>query len=162
MLSEELLAELQEYIDRHKLNVCLFESIHVSIGEGASRYDIENFVNSNLKASFNQLLFKFIDKKAVSDIEVYKKACIDRRHFSKIRSNKDYHPSKKTVITLALALELDIEDTDKLLNSAGFTLSQSDTFDLVIQFCLEKEIYNIYDVNLALDYFSLEPLTGQV
>jgi hypothetical protein len=65
-----------------------------------------------------------------------------------------------TVIALAMALELNKKETDKLLSSAGFTLSESETFDLVIQFCLEKKIYDIHDVNHALDYFSLKPLVG--
>jgi len=105
-------------------------------------------------------LFSFIDKKGVSDPDIYKKAGIDRRHFSKIRSNPDYRPGKNTVIALALALELNKKETDKLLSSAGYSLSDSDTFDLVIQFCVEKKIYDIHDVNQALDYFSLKPLIG--
>ncbi len=112
------------------------------------------------KLTFNQVLFEYIDKKNTSDIDIYKRAGIDRRHFSKIRSNLDYRPSKNTVIALALALQLDQNKAHRLLRSAGYSLSDSDTFDLVIQFCLEKKIYDIHDVNLALDYFSLKPLAG--
>ena len=105
-------------------------------------------------------MFSLIDKKGASDPDIYKKAGIDRRHFSKIRSNPDYRPVKNTVIALALALELNKKETDKFLSSAGYSLSDSDTFDLVIQFCVEKKIYDIHDVNQALDYFSLKPLIG--
>ncbi len=104
----------------------------------------------------------YIDIKATSDADIYKKAGIDRRHFQKIRSNSDYRPGRNTVIALAMALELDKKETDKLLGSAGYSLSESETFDLVIQFCLEKKIYNMDDVNQALDYFSLKPLFGVV
>jgi hypothetical protein len=109
---------------------------------------------------FSQVLFSFIDKKGFIDSDIYKRAGIDRRHFLKIRSNQDYHPGKNTAIALALALELDTNETDKLLSAAGYSLSDCDTFDLVIQFCLEKGIYDIYNVNQALDYFSLKPLIG--
>lgn len=107
-----------------------------------------------------QVLFSFIDKKGESESEVYKRAGIDRRHFSKIRSDPDYCIGKNSAIALALALELDKKQTDELLSAAGYTLSDSDIFDLVIQFCIERKIYNIYDVNQALDYFSLKPLIG--
>jgi hypothetical protein len=122
--------------------------------------ELENFVKNKRKPTFNQLLFSFIDKKGASDPDIYKKAGIDRRHFSKIRSNPDYRPGKNTVIALALALELNQKETDKLLSSAGYSLSDSDIFDLVIQFCIEQKIYDIHDVNQALDYFSLKPLIG--
>lgn len=105
-------------------------------------------------------MFNFIDKKGAIDTDVYKKAGIDRRHFSKIRSYPDYRIGKHAAIALALALELNEKETDKLLSAAGYSLSKNDTFDLVIQFCLEKKIYDIYIVNQALDYFSQRPLAG--
>ena len=78
--------------------------------------------------------------------------------FQKYVRHPEYKPGKNTVIALALALELTKKETDKLLSSAGYSLSDSDTFDLVIQFCLEKKIYDFYQINQALDYFSLNPL----
>ena len=118
-----------------------------------------SFINSNKKPSFNKLLFKYIDKSGVLDSQVYKLAGIDRRHFSKIRSNPDYHPSKNTAIALAFALKLNQKEADKLLGAAGYILSDSETFDLVITFLFERKIYDLNDVNLALDYFSLKPLS---
>ena len=73
--------------------------------------------------------------------------------FSKIRSNPDYRPSKNTTIALALALQLDTDDTEELLSAAGYSLSDSNVFDLVIQYCLEHHIHDIYSVNVALDHF---------
>jgi hypothetical protein len=166
LLDQKLLEELREYIDRH-LNILmapnLFEaSYHIEdmISEDRKENELENFIKNNRKPTLQQVLFKFIDKKEVSDADVYKKAGLDRKHFSKIRSNPDYKPRKNTIIALALALELNKKETDKLLSSAGYSLSDSDTSDLVILFCLEKKIYDIDYVNQALDYFSLKPLSG--
>lgn len=155
MLTKELLSELEKFIDSQAKMVL---EVHSAICFDGQHSELEGFVKSKRKLTFNQVLFSYIDKKSASDPYVYKKAGIDRRHFSKIRSNPEYRPSKNTVIALALALHLDRINTNKLLRSAGYSLSDSDTFDLVIQFCLEKRIYEIYDVNMALDYFSLKPL----
>ncbi|MDQ0973315.1 hypothetical protein QFZ31_003193 [Neobacillus niacini] len=162
MFNQELLEELQHYIDTHLQPVFhemkLYSSEERLISEEIQNVDIEKFIKIKRQPAFNQTLFRFIDQKAVSDADVYKRAGMDRRHFSKIRTNPEYKPGKNTVIALALALELTKKETDKLLSSAGYSLSDSDTFDLVIQFCLEKKIYDFYDVNQALDYFSLNPL----
>jgi hypothetical protein len=157
-LNRELLLELQEYVETH-LNVLVY-SIMESVDFKSEEMEIEAFIQQKRQEPFNQLLFKFIDKKGVSDSTVYKKACLDRKLFSKIRSNPQYRAGKNTVVALALALELNKKETDKLLSSAGFSLSDSETFDLVIQFCIEKKIYDIHEVNGALDYFSLKPLSG--
>lgn len=120
--------------------------------------ELDDFIKNNHKPTLTQLLFTYIDQKGVSDPEIYKKAGMDRKHFSKLRSNPNYQPKKNTVIALALALELNSEETDDFLDSAGYSLSQSDTSDLVIQFCIEKKIFKIEEVNQALYYFSLKPL----
>jgi hypothetical protein len=160
MFDKELLLELQAYIEKHlKLQILqTFESLSFQKSEELQNIEIEDFIKVKRQPTFNQTLFRYIDKKGASDSDIYKRAGIDRRHFSKIRSNPEYKPGKNTVIALALALELTKKETDKLLGSAGYSLSDSDTFDLVIQFCLEKKIYNFYDINQALDYFSLNPL----
>ena len=106
------------------------------------------------KPSFCDSLFGIIDERGIKDSAVYKKADIDRRLFSKIRSDSDYHPAKNTAIRLCLALELDIIETEKLLESAGYCLSLSSTTDLVIRYCIEHKIFNIISVNEAIDYFS--------
>ncbi len=128
--------------------------------ESEAYVEIDDFIETNRQPAFNQVLFGYIKTKEASDTEIYKQAGIDRKHFSKIR-NTDYHPSKKTVIALAFALTLSEKEADNFLEVAGYALSESDTFDLVIQFCLKKKIYNIHDVNVALDYFSLKPLVGE-
>ena len=165
MLSKKLLFELNEYIEYHLnklvIDCCNSEKcIKKSICQEIQSFDLEEYIKNNRKQSFTQILFEFIDKKGVADSEIYKKAGIDRRHFSKIRSNPDYRIGKNTAIALAMVLELNKNDTDKLLSSAGYYLSDNNTFDLIVQFCINKKIYDISNVNQALDYFSLKPLTG--
>jgi hypothetical protein len=167
MLDKKLFIKLQEYVDEHLgrfvFDVCEAPKyMEQSIYEEIQNSELEAFIKNNRKPTFNQALFSFIDKNGTSDSDIYKRAGIDRRHFSKIRSNPNYRPGKNTAIALALALELNKKETDKLLSSAGYSLSNSDTFDLVIQFCVEKKIYDINNVNEALDYFSLKTLIGVI
>lgn len=117
----------------------------------------EQYLEQNKEVYFTERLFSFIDRTGQKDSDVYKKALIDRRLFSKIRSNKKYIPAKKTVIALCLALELDRAEADSLLSAAGYSLSRADDFDLVIAFCIEKKIYNFFDINQALAHFGFEP-----
>ncbi|WP_172797546.1 hypothetical protein [Bacillus sp. FJAT-27445] len=167
MLDQKFYMELQKYVNDH-LEVLILEesqSFHENfkrdvILESISPIEIKEFIEGKRKPVLREVLFNFIDRKGVPDSDIYKKAQIDRRHFSKIRSNPDYRPGKNTVIALALALELDKKETGKLLSSAGYSLSDSDTSDLVIQFCIDKRIYDIHQVNEALEYFSLKPLGG--
>lgn len=158
MLSEKLLAELQEYVESHLVNVRFF--FVTEFMSSPNTQELEEFINKNRQPTFSQVLFRLIDEKGAKDSEIYKKAGIDRRHFSKIRSNHDYRPGRNTVITLAFALELSQNETARLLSSAGYSLSDSDTSDLIIQFFLKKKIFDIDDVNQALVFFSLKPLMG--
>ena len=99
------------------------------------------------------MLFKLIDDRNLKDSDVYNKVHIDRRLFSKIRSDKTYHPSKETVILLSLALELSEKELDELLNSASYSLPKNNNYDLIIRFCFINKIYKIKDVNdLLNDY----------
>jgi hypothetical protein len=111
-------------------------------------------------SSFKTHLFKLIDERNMSDASVYKKANIDRRVFSKIRTKPHYLPSKKTIIALALALELDLEQTRQLLQRAGYYLTKALEFDLIIIFFIEHKIYNILEINIVLDEYNHE-LLGQ-
>lgn len=172
MLSNELLTELQAFIEMNlpRIESIICESAPICFDQEYSQSraakstlhndELENFIRNSRKPSFNQILFGFIDRKGVSDTDIYKKAGIDRGHFSKIRSNPNYRIGKSTVIALVFALKLEREEADTLLNAAGFSLSENDMADLVIQFCLQKKLYDIQEVNQALDYFSLQPLFG--
>lgn len=116
--------------------------------------DLSDIAKILKKPSFADNLFKIIDEKGLKDSKVYKRADIDRRLFSKIRSNRTYHPSKETAIKLCLALELNIAEAERLLETAGYCLSKSSTSDLVIRYCIEHNEFNLINVNEALDYFS--------
>lgn len=122
---------------------------------------IKEFIKKNKIKGFRDLLFKFIDDLNQKDAEIYKRALLDRRLFSKIRSNEDYHPNKKTVISLLLALELELERGLALLKSAGYSLSESSVFDLVIVYCVAHKIYDLDKVNEILEELKL-PLLGSL
>lgn len=163
MLEKELLIQLKDYVEsRLQMQVLQNLQIDECLSEAKLSMDIEDFIKTNRRPPFNSILLEIIDKKGARDSDIYKKAGIDRRHFSKIRTNPNYRVSKSTAIALVFALELHIDEAEDFLNAAGYSLSDSETFDLVIQFCLEKEIYNIHEVNQALNYFSLKPLFGVV
>ena len=119
-----------------------------------SESSINNFINENKEEdTFQTKLFKLIDERNLKDSDVYNKVDIDRRLFSKIRSNKDYHPSKETIILLGLSLELNEKELVDLLESASYSLPMNTTFDLIIRFCFKEGIYDINKVNEFLyDY----------
>ncbi len=100
--------------------------------------------------TFQERLFHLIDEREMTDSDVYNKANLDRKHFSKIRCNPKYQPTKKTVLSLAIALQLNMDETRDLLARAGLSLSPSDKADLIISWFIQKRIYSIHDINLAL------------
>ena len=116
-------------------------------------------VVKNLTETWSESLLRLIDEKGYTDVEVYKRANVDRKHFSKIRSDKDYLPKKKTALAFALALRLNIDEAKDFLGRAGFAFSPSSKTDVIVQYFIENEVYNIMTINLAL-YEHDEPLLG--
>lgn len=158
MLDQKIIKELEAYINDHFIFELQESKYYTDMKSESLHIELDNFIKKNQKPTLQEVLFRFIDQKGVNDSEVYKNAGIDRKHFSKIRSKSEYRPKKSTVIALGLGLKLDEDELEQLLDSAGYSLSDSETTDLVIKFCLDKKIYDVIQVNEYLDYFSQKTL----
>ena len=110
--------------------------------------------------SFAESLLRIIDEKGLKDPDVYKKANIDRKLFSKIKNNKEYHPSKADCLSFAIALELDLEETKALIGKAGHALTYSSKFDIIIEYFITKKIYDFFKINEVLFSYGLPELCG--
>lgn len=117
-------------------------------------------VMAELGETFQERLLRLIDERGMTDVEVYKKANLDRKLFSKIRCNANYRPKKMTALALALALELNLDETKDLLSRAELALSPSSKFDLIIEYFIEREVYDVYTINLAL-FQHEQPILGE-
>jgi hypothetical protein len=159
-VSNELIEELMEFIKGNYELATRFtpenggnelEKRQFSMNFEELVMDLTDFVRSKRnRITFLNLLEKYKEQKNMSDSEIYSQAWIDRRHFFKITNERLYHPTKKTVIAIGIALKLNMQEMDEFLASCGFRLSYQSISDLVIMFCIEREIYNIFDINALL------------
>jgi hypothetical protein len=125
-----------------------------NIATGSARNKTLDEYMRNMDKPFAYKLFDLIDASGMTDVECYKKANIDKKTFSKIKCNpKTYKPSKQTAVAFAIALRLDLDQTQDLLASAGLTLSRSFTFDKIIRYFIQNGVYDIFEINEALFEF---------
>ena len=111
-----------------------------------------------VRQTFPQYLLQFIAERGLDEVEVYKRANLDRRIFSKLRNGANYMPSKRTVLLIALAMELPLDEVEDLLYRAGYSLSEYSRKDVIIQFFFEERIYDLFLLNETLDHYGYKPL----
>ena len=168
MINEELLRQLEDYIGIHYLDV---EELEKSGTKLSYSNEYEDDISTSEKIirklkdilgmagnHFSDYLWKLIDEKNMTDVEVYKKAHLDRRIFSKIRNEKTYMPSKRTILAIAIALELDYEETLSLLHRAGYHLCIDIKADVIIKYFIENKIYDLFLINEVLDHYGFKTL----
>ena len=142
-----------EFLDNDEEKIPYSETIVPARQESDKTYIALDKVLGNKQESFSKMLLRIIDEKGFRDTDVYKWANIDRRLFSKIRADKGYVPSKKTAISFCLALQLELDEAKKLLERAGYALSMSSRFDLIIMYLIENKEYNIQFANIVLENY---------
>ena len=147
-LTKKLEKYLKENLEIEKTSLYRRAKFGSALCEAAlEETSISNYINNNKEDTFQKKLFELIDNRDLKDSDVYNKVNIDRRLFSKIRSNEEYHPSKETVILLGIGLELEEYEMEELLESASYSLPKNTTYDLIIRFCFKEHIYDINTIN---------------
>lgn len=180
-ISERLFSSIEQFIDENYVDEQMQHSLQRRLGykealrsesmsmpvpsaapqslQAPRKRSLEDVVNQ-LEESFSSRLLRLIDERGLTDVQVYKKANLDRKLFSKIRSAKGYNPGKRTALALAIALELNWDETIDLLAKAGWAMSRSNKFDVILEYFIAEGVYDIHEINEALFAFDQELLGG--
>ena len=152
-------SNLEEEQEKEKTGERYYEPSIFYSGPVSEEKQEQDRLKAILERSFSVALMQLIEAKGKDHVEVYKRANIDRKLFSKIRTQHEYIPSKKTIIALALALELTLAETEALLKRAGFTLSRSILFDVIIEYFITEGNYDLLEINSVLFAYK-QPILG--
>ena len=135
-----------------------YEEADFCAAPSAPMMSLEDALES-IDESFSEMVLRKIDEKGIKDSVCYRRANIDRKLFSKIRSDREYRPGKRTALALAVALELPLPEAEDLLRKAGFALSHSNRFDIILEYCINSKLYDVHEINRILFEFD-QPLLG--
>lgn len=170
-ISSDLFDSVESYIEEHYVDEIYYRRTSQRfdyVAECDSMMDIPSpslkktrsleELMDNLGESFKDMLFRLIDERGLKDSDVYKKANVTKQTFWKIKNKEDYTPKKSTVLALAIAIELSLDETEDLLRKVGYALSNSNKFDVIVSYFLESESYNIHEINMVLFKYDQELL----
>lgn len=174
---QRLLQDVRRYLDEHYVPADVPEdSASRLLGAALAAGDVRSFrqgrlssaakeamlcdIQKMLQPGFRDMLFDFIREKGVRNADLYHRSDITKAHFSKIKNDEDYHPSKETVLALALGLKLTLDETKLLLERAGYTLTNSSQTDLIVEFFIKQHLYDVDAVNEVLYEIGLPTITN--
>lgn len=157
--TEELLTDIEDYLlekyeEADPRFVIHFQTVSRDFLENNT---LEELIETPVE-TFQDKLFKMIKEKNLDEVEIYKKGNISRQLFSKIKSEKDYHPNKNTIFALAIGMHLTIDETSELLDIAGYSFTSTSKTDLIIQYFMYRNNYDIFTINEVLDKYEQAPL----